>query len=44
MFFFRSLAENKVQGELVPDFFLCFEKALDKIKASGLELGFAIFR
>ena len=43
MFFFRSRAENKVQGELVPDF-LFFEKALDKIKASGLELGFAIFR
>ena len=40
MFFFRNQAENNVQGASSR----LFGKALDKIKAGGLELGFAIFR
>ena len=43
IFFFNSHAENDT-GRLVPDFFLFFKKALCKVKASGQQLGFTIFR
>ena len=38
----KNNAKNKV-GRLVPDFFLFFEKALYKVKASGQHLRFNIF-
>ena len=31
-------------GRLVPDLFLLFKKALCKVKTSGLQLGFTVFR
>ena len=40
--FFENHADNEA-GRLVPDHFLSFKKALYKKKASGLQLGFAIF-
>ena len=43
IFFFKNHAENEVETP-VPDLFLFFKKALYKVKASGLQLGFAIFR
>ena len=43
IFFFKNHAENK-PGRLAPDFFLFFKKALYKVKASGPQLGFTIFR
>ena len=36
-YFFKKYAQNEA-GELVPDFFLFFEKALFEVKASGLHL------
>ena len=36
-------AENEV-GRLVADRFLCFKKALYKVKASGLQLNFSIIQ
>ena len=36
-------AENEA-GRLVPDLFLFFKKALYKVTARGLKLGFTIFR
>ena len=36
-------AENETR-KLVPDLFLFFKKALDEVKANGLELSFIIFR
>ena len=43
IFSFKNHAENEA-GRLVPDIFLCFRKALYKVKASGLQLGFTVFR
>ena len=42
IFFFKNHAENEAE-RLVPDLFLVFNKALYKIKASGLRLSFNIF-
>ena len=42
-FFFKNNAENET-GTLVPDLFLFLKKALDEVKASGLQLSFNIFR
>ena len=42
-FYFKNHAENEA-GRLVPDLILFFKKALHKVKASGLQLGFTIFR
>ena len=42
MFLLKNHAENKV-GRLVPDLFLFFKKALDKVKESGQHLSFNIF-
>ena len=42
-FFFKNRAENET-GTLVPDLFLFLKKALDEVKASGLQLSFNIFR
>ena len=42
-FLFESHAENEA-GKLVPERFLFFEKALYKVKASGRQLDFTIFR
>ena len=42
-FFFKNHAENDA-GRVVPDFFLLYKKALCKVKTSGVQLGFAIFR
>ena len=42
-FFFKNHAENET-GTLVPDLFLFLKKALDEVKASGLQLSFNIFR
>ena len=39
--FFKNHAENEA-GRLVPDFFLFFKKAVYKVKANGLQLGFDI--
>ena len=41
IFFFKNNAENEA-GKLVPDP-LFFEKALNEVKASGLQLSFNIF-
>ena len=41
--FFKNYAENDV-GEIVPDRFLFFKKALYYVKASDLQLDFTIFR
>ena len=41
--FFKNHAENEA-GRLVPDHFLFFKKALYKVKASGLQIGFNIFQ
>ena len=43
MSFFKDYAENE-PGKLVLDLFLLFKNALYKVKASGLQLGFNIFR
>ena len=43
IFFFRNHAEN-VAGGLVQDLFLFCKKALDEVKASGLQLSFSLFR
>ena len=42
MFYFKNHAENEA-GRLVPDLFLFFKKALYKVEASSLQLGFTIF-
>ena len=39
----QNYAENEA-GRLVADRFLCFKKALYKVKASGLQLNFSIFQ
>ena len=39
IFFFKNHAENEVD-RLVPGCFLFFQKALYKVKVSGLQLGF----
>ena len=39
----QNYAENEA-GRLVADHFLCFKKALYKVKASGLQLNFSIFQ
>ena len=39
----KNYAENEA-GRLVADRFLCFKKALYKVKASGLQLNFSIFQ
>ena len=41
IFFFKNHAENEAE-RLVPDHFLFFKKTLYKVKASRLQLGFAI--
>ena len=41
-FFFQNHAENET-GRLVPDLFLFFKKALNEVKANGLELSFNYF-
>ena len=41
-FFFKNYAENEA-GQLVPDLFLFFKKALYEVKANGLQLSFNIF-
>ena len=41
--FLRNHAEREVE-RLVPDFFLLFKKALNEVKAKGLQLSFSIFR
>ena len=41
MFFFKNHEGNEA-GRLVPDLFLFFKKALNEVKASGLELSFSI--
>ena len=43
VFFFKKYAKNEA-GRLISDPFLFFKKALYEIKASGLKLGFNIFR
>ena len=43
IFSFKNHAESQV-GRPLPDFFLFFKKALCKVKASGLQLSFNIFR
>ena len=43
IFFFKNYSENEA-GKLVPGRFLFFKKALYWVKASGLQLGFTIFR
>ena len=43
IFFFKNYAENKA-GKLVPDLFLFLKNAWSEVKASGLQLGFNIFR
>ena len=43
IFPFKNHAENEA-GRLVPDIFLFFKKALYKVKASGPQLGFTLFR
>ena len=43
IFFFKNDAKNEA-GRLVQDSLLFFKKALYKVKASGLQLGFNIFR
>ena len=41
--FFKNHKENEA-GTPVTDLFLFFKKALYKVKASGLQIGFTIFR
>ena len=41
--FLKNHAENEA-GRLFPDFLLFFKKALHKVNASDLQLGFNIFR
>ena len=41
--FLKKYAEI-VAGRLVPKLFLLFKKALNEVKASGLQLSFDIFR
>ena len=41
--FFKNHAENEAR-RLVPDLFLFFKNALDKVKANDLQLGFSIFQ
>ena len=41
--FFKNFAKNE-GGRLVQDIFLFSKKALNKIKASGLQLNFNIFQ
>ena len=43
VFFFKKYAKNEAR-RLISDLFLFFKKALYEIKASGLKLGFNIFR
>ena len=43
MIFLKNHAENKDE-ELVPDFFLFFEKALYEVKANCLHLSFKEFQ
>ena len=43
MFYFKNHAENEA-ARLAPDLFSFFKKALYKVKSSGLQLGFTIFR
>ena len=43
IFFFKNHAENEVRRQ-VPDFFLFFKKALFKVKASGRQFSFNVFR
>ena len=43
IFYLKNHAENEAR-RLIPDLFLFFKKALYKAKASGLQLGFTIFR
>ena len=43
IFFFKNPAENE-SGRLPPDHFLFSRKALNEVKASGLQLSFKIFR
>ena len=43
VFFFKKYAKNEAR-RLISDPFLFFKKALYEIKASGLKLGFNIFR
>ena len=40
---FKNYAENEA-GKRVPDHFLFFKKALNQVKASGLQLDFTMFR
>ena len=40
---FKNQAENET-GRLVPDLFLFSKKALNEVKASGLQFNFNIFR
>ena len=42
IYFLKNYAQNEA-GELVPDFFLFFEKALCEVKASGLHLIVSIY-
>ena len=42
IFFFKNHVENET-GRLVPDLFLFFKKALNEVKANGLELSFNDF-
>ena len=41
--FFKNRTENEARG-LVPDIVFFFKKVLSKIKASGRQLSFNIFR
>ena len=43
IFFFKNHAGNEA-GKLVPELFLFFNKALQEVKASDLQLSFNIFR
>ena len=43
IFFFKNHAENET-GKVVPDLFLLFKKALNKLKAGGLQVSFDMFR
>ena len=42
IYFLKNYVQNEA-GELVPDFFLFFEKALYEVKASGLHLIASIY-
>ena len=43
IFFFKNHAENET-GKVVPDLFLLFKKALNEVKAGGLQVSFDMFR